>query len=287
MLGPAMPQKTLLFGTDLGEGAAATVDCAAAFARAAGYELALVCAYGGESEAPSQSPGEAALRERLHHEGDRLRKLLDAEAARLTAAGTVVRSARLREGRPFEALLAEAAALDAGAIAIGPHTRWAGVLDRLFGSTALRVIREASCPVLVLPSPPRSIELRGTTIFVGLGGVPVDLRAIDAAIDLATATGAKACALHVLTGDGTGDRATAPAADHVAALPETRRLTKIVCLDPAGRDPVDTFLAAAEDEGAALLVLGAKSLPIGARLLSPTFVERACRHATVPVLVVP
>jgi len=278
-----MPQKTLLFGTDLGEGASATVDAAAAFARAAGYDLALVCAYGGESDEAPHSAGQAALGERLHHEGERLRSLLDAETARLTSMGTIVRSARLREGRPFEALLAEAAELDATTIAIGPHTRWAGLLDRLFGSTAVRVIRESSLPVLVLPSPPRDLDLRGAAIVVGVGGVPVDLRAIDAALDLGEATGARVCALHI----GPDDQATATAADHLAAMPETRRLSKITRLDPMGRDTVDTFLATATTEGAALLVLGAKSLPLGMRVLSPTFVERACRHATVPVLVVP
>jgi nucleotide-binding universal stress UspA family protein len=62
------------------------------------------------------------------------------------AAGGAVRHVAV--DRVAEAILAEAKAFDADLIILGRPTR-GELLTRLFGSVTLRVIRRASCPVLV------------------------------------------------------------------------------------------------------------------------------------------
>lgn len=283
----AMTQTTLLLGTDLAEGSARTADAAAAFALEAGYDLALVCAYGGAPEPDAMaSPAAEALADRLRDERDRLEVGLAVERQRLLDRGAPIRSARLIEGRPDEVLLSEAERMGAAVLAIGPHVRWAGLLDRFFGSTAKRLVRRASCPVLVIPTAaagPSRRELRGRRIVVGLGGVRVDTRALDAALALAVQTSAMVEAVHV----GASDDALEDALDHLERVPAASesRLSGIRRMDDGPQGTTSTFLAAAERADAALLVLGAKPLPLGSGLRE-TFVERICRDADVPVLVV-
>jgi nucleotide-binding universal stress UspA family protein len=64
------------------------------------------------------------------------------------AAGGDVRYAAV--DRVAEAILAEAKAFDADLIVLGSPRR-GELLARLFGSVTLRVIRRASCPVIVAP----------------------------------------------------------------------------------------------------------------------------------------
>ena len=55
-------------------------------------------------------------------------------------------------GIPYDEILAAAARIDASLIVLGTHGRTG--LDRiLFGSTAERVVRSASCPVLTVRLP--------------------------------------------------------------------------------------------------------------------------------------
>lgn len=76
---------------------------------------------------------------------------LGARAATLGRWGVAVR-VMLRDGRPFQEIVAAADAEGADLIAMGTHGR--GGLNRLLlGSVADRVIRTAPCPVLTVRGP--------------------------------------------------------------------------------------------------------------------------------------
>jgi nucleotide-binding universal stress UspA family protein len=108
-----------------------------------------------EAEANPASPGEetpvgyaydrgmAAERTRAAH--DELQALRD----RLAGAG-IAATALLIEGPAADKIAAEAQRLDCGLIVVGAHQR--GLLGHwLHGSTSQEVLRDAPCPVLVVP----------------------------------------------------------------------------------------------------------------------------------------
>jgi len=85
----------------------------------------------------------AADRARTAHEK------LHAMRDRLAAAGLTV-TALLIEGPPAEKIAAEARRLGCGLIVVGAHQR--GLLGKwLHGSTSRELLRDAPCPVLVVP----------------------------------------------------------------------------------------------------------------------------------------
>ena len=85
----------------------------------------------------------AAERARAQH--DELHALRE----RLSAAGLTV-TALLLEGPPAERIAAEARRLGCGLIVVGAHQR--GLLGKwLHGSTSRELLRDAPCPVLVVP----------------------------------------------------------------------------------------------------------------------------------------
>lgn len=87
--------------------------------------------------------GVAADRARAAH--DELHAVRD----RLTAAGLTV-TALLIEGPAAEKIAEEANRLDCGLIIVGSHQR--GLLGKwLHGSTSRELLRDAPCPVLVVP----------------------------------------------------------------------------------------------------------------------------------------
>ena len=85
---------------------------------------------------------------------------LSAIGAEITAAGLTVET-RLRVGRPFHEIATAAAELDVDLIVIATHG-FTGLTHVLLGSTAERVVRHASCPVLVVREQEREFVAEAT-----------------------------------------------------------------------------------------------------------------------------
>ena len=143
--------KSVLVATDLDASSAIALRTAARLAALAGARLHLV-----HVSDQTVSGGESRLRELLRETAP-------------DAPG--VESAQILRGPPAEAIVDQAARVDADVVILGPHRRGAGQTGEL-GSTAASVVRTAPCPCLVTAA-----ELR------------LPLERVIAAIDLSEAAG--------------------------------------------------------------------------------------------------
>lgn len=92
---------------------------------------------------------------------DEMRKAVSTHLTRIMeeefAEGAKARSV-LREGSPFSEILAVAREEAADLIVIATHGH-TGIAHLLLGSTAEKVVRKASCPVLTIRDPDRKFEM--------------------------------------------------------------------------------------------------------------------------------
>lgn len=187
---------------------------------------------------------------------------------------------------------------DAGLIVVGSTTR--GVVGRLLpGGIAERLLTGAACPVAVAPRgyadrrPPRIAR-----IGVGVDGSGEAQHALDAAVTLASACGARLRVITAITRLAFGDVGTAAlpsisgndemrrqlAAIHREAVATARAVVEVEECLLAG--PADEVLAAQADE-LDLLVVGSRGYgPLGAVLLGSTSSHLA-HTAGCPLLVTP
>jgi nucleotide-binding universal stress UspA family protein len=93
---------------------------------------------------------EALLRERIEHE--RRARLSELVRTASGNGGTVSTTEVVAWGHPFEQILKRAAEFAADMIVLGVAGRSADLERALFGGTAERVLRGATCPVLCVPS---------------------------------------------------------------------------------------------------------------------------------------
>ena len=131
-------------GVDGSNTAATCAERAGALAHATGASLHVVCAYS------DHRPGPTVVAAAAEPEGSTLlaaEGIVEDEVARLRAVGVVATSA-IREGKPADVLLEEAAAVDADLIVVG-NRRMQGV-GRLLGSVASHVAHHAPCDVLIV-----------------------------------------------------------------------------------------------------------------------------------------
>lgn len=146
---------------------------------------------------------------------------------------------------------------------------------------------------------------RFQTVLVATDGTTDSDGAVEAALDLAHDTGAKLLVLTVVPegttdGDddeGEGDRPAASASDEDEEITEAQERTDTV-LDHAREwgleaqsliwegDPGETIIAAAEAEGADLIVMGTTGRGGVGRMLMGSTSDHVIRNATVPVMVV-
>jgi nucleotide-binding universal stress UspA family protein len=141
---PAAKERRLLLATDLGEASAAATDQAFSLASSLGASLLVVSVI---------DPGSLLL------PGGRFRTRMDQERARLeTDAQALVARGRRQgidvsflvwTGEPGDQIVAAAEAERVDMIVVGSHGR--GTVGRLLlGSVSEHVVRNASCPVLVV-----------------------------------------------------------------------------------------------------------------------------------------
>ncbi|MDH5493087.1 MAG: universal stress protein, partial [Myxococcales bacterium] len=154
-----MSRSTLLCATDLGSSGDRALALAAAFARSTGAPLHVVhvCDLPQDSPWPmmqdSVRPAAEALRLRLRQRFEAASASLERRLEPLRAEGLELESS-IEEGRPWEVILESAERVDAGLIVVGEHARAHGsgvdrLKERVLGSSADRVARHATIPVIV------------------------------------------------------------------------------------------------------------------------------------------
>jgi len=259
-------------------------------ARAAGAELHLVHAY----QIPplmTMSPGmEVAFPEGYARYAELLLDALHAAAHALP--GGEAAKCRVVLGAPASTLAAVAAEVGAELLIVGAARR--SRLGRaILGTTAQRVLREATVPVLVarrpVTRPPRRVLL--TTDLSALSSA-VHEAAVDT-IDAFLGVPERVRSLLVIGWDGAPAPLTpesvqrAARAELEAFLQERDSVLPIV--EPAVRTGIvaDEIVAEAREWDADLLVVGTHARGWGARLMLGSVAEAALRDAPCNVLAVP
>ncbi|MBW1905735.1 MAG: universal stress protein [Deltaproteobacteria bacterium] len=197
-----MAIKTIVVGADLGESGHRAMRIAIPTARATGATLWLVHAseLGLEHAWPdlpiAARPAAQALRERLKGRFESSLQELESERKRCEELGLNCQTS-CEEGRPWETILRTAVSVNADLIVVGDPVGAIGLPERLLGSTAERVVRQAPCSVLVscgrLPE-----DDAGLRIAVGVDFSAHGIEAVRWARDVANAIDGEVALLHVV-----------------------------------------------------------------------------------------
>nr|MDQ3033177.1 universal stress protein [Myxococcota bacterium] len=186
--------RPILCATDFSNSGERALDLAIAAGRALGRSLVLAHVMDTGRAADEHAPRATAEADRVLHERVQARvseaqRALEREARRAT--GTAIETALL-DGRPWEAIVAHASAIDASCIVIGAHGTSDPVrlvrdeaLGWLLGSTADRVVRASPCPVLVGTRDGEIVSLEGARWIVGVALDGASKHALEAALQLA------------------------------------------------------------------------------------------------------
>jgi nucleotide-binding universal stress UspA family protein len=148
-----MDRPAILVGLDFSEPSRRALEQALSLARERDSNLLILHVIDGEglkeaahlAEVPEQH-----LREKLEHE--RRRRLEGIVAESRDGSGDVPCQVLIAWGRPFQEILRRSAEHAVNLIVLGTAGRSADLERALFGSTAEKVLRAASCPVLCVPS---------------------------------------------------------------------------------------------------------------------------------------
>jgi len=313
--------RTIVIGTALTEASDQLVRNGLRVARAAGARVHLVHAF----QAPLAYAGEATSLygpELIEGKREERRSRLDAQVARLGIRPEELAGSSVIQGAPHFAVAETAAAVGADLIVVAAAESW-GRLAKLFGSTADRLVRIASCPVLVvrgpLAVPPRHVLVgidlspiaaealaRGLEIVGGLGGLAA--AAGTAAADWrGPGGGGAAQALLVVETepplpDQVQDRSLAPimpiapmlpidaatiAALHRFVAEQSPASWHVTPLIRTGTHAAGKLLEMAEDLDSDLVVVGTHGRQGFSRRLLGSVAEMVLRHAAISVLVVP
>jgi nucleotide-binding universal stress UspA family protein len=232
---------------------------------------------------------------------EKLRERLDLFAAPAKAAGVAVQSA-IVEGEVPEAILKEARRVPGSLIVLGTHGH-GGFENLVLGSVTEKVLRKAPCPVLTVPRQPERSPAAAVPfgkILCAIDFSPCSEAAFEAALELASASGATLTAVHVLR---ELPAAEAPELVHFN-VPEYRRLLEkearerlngLVARKGRGK-PVEIrlmtgkpwrgILHLAHDIEADLVVLGVQGRSAADLLLFGSTAHHVVRAAPCPVLTV-
>lgn len=197
-----MAIKTIVVGTDLGESGHRAMQLAIHTARATSATLWLVHASEiGLEHAWRDLPIGArsaahALRQRLKGRFESSLQELESERKECEAAGLSCQTS-CEEGQPWETILRTAVSVNADLIAVGDPVGAIGLSERLLGSTAERVVRQAPCSVLVSCGRLRE-DYRGAKVAVGVDFSAHGIEAVRWARDVAAAIGGEVALLYVV-----------------------------------------------------------------------------------------
>jgi len=297
---------------DLSSASAEPTELAARLAVATRTPLHLVHVTGVGPETLRGEPTSEAdrvFRERL--EGRRAAAAEGLERARVEAEklGPPALSVLL-EGRPWEALVSYAERCEASLVCVGPHghagpheTHRRGFTEWILGSTADRVLRHASCPVLVaMRHGERASPLLAGTWLVAIDFSAQSVGAAKLALELARACASTLIALHVVADpfaqlDPTGEEEPFPPVidlRHAALGQRSAELEAFVKLElgdgvetrVAIGEPSDEIAEVAREVNARVVVMGTHGRTGLTRLLLGSTAERTLRRSTAPVLCV-
>ena len=285
----------VLVATDGSPSARAAVATAAAFPWPRNAELHGVVAR--RPEAPAETP-------------KRTRAALDRGGMRIAATARRALARRWPEAdvaivnkRPVDAVLEEARRLGASVVVLG--WRGHGAISRfLFGSVSRGVVRQATCPVLVVRQ--RPVDLR--SFVLGLDGSTNALRAARFLATLKPPRGGRVTLIRVEEAIAVPSAGLLPwnvravVGREIAALNRQRhakakrylaknaaRLTRagwIVRTSVRSGVPLDELLTVVVRTRPGALVVGARGAGGLRRLLLGSVAEGALNHSHVPVLVV-
>ncbi|MGB0678885.1 MAG: universal stress protein [Polyangiales bacterium] len=229
---------------------------------------------------------------------------------RLTAAAESCRAAGLTcqvermEGRPWEAIVEGAERHQAQAVVIGPHRHAEQNLPerlatRLLGTTAMRVLRHAPCPVWVASGVhPIATSLQDKRWLVAVDFSPPSQRALLQAADWVRHAGGSLLAVHAIEpGEAAGDLSSDAIAPLVARWRELAQEKLTALLAPLALDAraqsdvrigaLDAVIAElASSHSIDHVVVGSHGRTGLSRALLGSMAERCIRSAPVPTLVV-
>jgi nucleotide-binding universal stress UspA family protein len=197
-----MAIRTIVVATDLGESGHRAMQLAIPTAQATDATLWLVHASEvGLEHAWRDLPIGArsaaqALRARLQGRFENSLKELERERKGCEDLGLSCQTS-CEEGRPWEIILRTAVSVKADLIAVGDPVGSIGLSERLLGSTAERVVREAHCSVLVSCGRLHD-DYVGGRIAVGVDFSPHGLEAVRWARDVAGAIDGEVSLFHVV-----------------------------------------------------------------------------------------
>lgn len=218
----------------------------------------------------------------------------------------------VREGRAAAEVVAAAQALKVDLIVLSTNGR-SGLKRMLLGSTAERIVGHAPCPVLTVrrrrrgpaerlapDSPPvYPAELPWRRILVPLDFSLTSLRALQTAVPLAQASGARLQLLHVVEPNPYAagmEAAVLLMPDREVAHLAKKQLVRVARKLIPARTPVTvsvqmgpaatTIVTTAETSHADLIVLAMHQHPGLNRLLMGHTAEQVVRHAKGPVFVI-
>lgn len=234
---------------------------------------------------------------------DRTSELVARQASRAISKRWPAAPARIVDAEPVDGILAEARRVRADIIVMG--WRGHGTVRRLLtGSVSRGVARRASCSVLIVRRPARSLR----QVVIGFDGSPNAKRAVALVAALTAGRGARVTlvraveTMHAPTHGLSVPDTRAAVAGEVSRINQQRRSTAqkelsraASQLASAGWDvdhvvtdgvPLRELLATALTARADLLVVGARGVTGLRHLLLGSVAEGALNRSQVPVLVV-
>ena len=232
----------------------------------------------------------------------------DEAARRFSTAGRAAAKVLIDVGNPASVILERAGSLPADLIVIGTHGA-SGFQHLVLGSVAEKVLRQAACPVLVVPPHARThSRIPFTRLLCAVDFSEASLRAVRTSLSLVLEPGVCLTLLHAL--EWPWEEPPPPAflqlpPDQAYALAEFRRYSEAAALTRLESLVPDSFpgcqvktrvengractgiLAVAKEERSDLLVIGVRGRnPLDLALFGST-VNQVVRCAPCPVLTVP
>ena len=280
------PTKVLL-ATDGSGDAELAATTAVSLAKSTGSELRVVHVW---RPVPSVH-FDALIRQEMRREAQ---ELLDAQVKKIEGLGATVTEAHLREGDASEEIIALAAEIGVGLVAVGSRGR--GRIRRLLmGSVSDAVVRHAHCPVVVARWKPVAFPAK---ILLATDGSEEATLATQTATELGEKTGSELHVVHVGEippthyPDRHGYRALYEEDER-----EARQLleAQIGKMKAAGATVAQAHLrigradeevvVLAEELGVDLIAVGSRGLGGVRRALMGSVSDSVVRHAHCPVLI--
>ncbi len=262
-----MSKDPIVVGTDGSATANIAPDKAGELGQALGSPVHVVCVPAALEA--YEWPSRASAQQVVASGGDRLR----------SRGITVETHLPTDEGDAALALVAVADSVNAQMIVVG-NKGMTGI-RRLLGSFPNRVSHEARSDVLIVPTQSGSVpEFAGSSIVVGTDGSSGATHAVKEAIRLAKALAGK---LHIVSSSKSTDSSEAALA---AAATQAADEGVDATTHALENDPTDGLLDVADNNDAAIIVVGSKGMQAGERDWFGNVADKLSHKGTCSVLIV-